>query len=184
MHEVENFGNAYRNWMQKRMHADNYGILFDFLYDTEFRWDRRIPRDSDRASDGRSLRAKFAEEEGTTMPEGCEDHPCSFLEFAVALAYAIDDDIMYDPDNPEQVATWFWLMLDNMGLSKFTDARMVIDGMYAYDRVTEIVDVVMERKYAYNGHPGMFPLRKPEMDQRRVEIWYQANAYFIENFFE
>ncbi len=170
--------------MQKRMHADNHGILFDFLYDTEFRWDPHIPRDSDRASDGRFLRVRFAEECGMELPPGYEDHPCSFLEFAIALAYSIDDEIMYDPDNPEQVATWFWLIFGNLGLDAFTDAKMVIDGMYAYDSVTEIVDRAMDRTYEYNGYLGMFPLRKPRMDQRHVEIWYQANAYFIENFFE
>ena len=166
------------------MHADNYGILFDFLYDTEFRWPMDIPRDSDRASDGRYLRVRFSEETGLELPEDWNDHPCSFLEFAAALAYSIDDEIMYDADNPEQVATWFWMIFENLGLDKFTDVRMVIDGLYAYECVDEIVERVMDRTYEANGYPGMFPLRKPMADQRHVEVWYQANAYFIENFFE
>ena len=42
----------------------------------------------------------------------------------------------------------------------------------------------MSRDFDYNGYPGMFPLRKPIMDQRSVETWYRANAYMIEEYFE
>lgn len=179
-----NFENAYRNWIQDKMHAHDYGILFDILYDTDFEWDKRIPRDSDRAANGKNLRMRFAGECGMEMTGDVLDKPCSFLEFAVALAYTIDDKIMYDADNPEQAADWLWEMFGNVGFDEYTDDYLMAGGMVAYMTVLEIADRIMKRRYEYNGHLGMFPLAKPEMDQRKVEIWYQANAYFIERYFD
>ena len=181
---AENFENAYRNWLLEKMHASRYGILFDFLYDTEFVWDPAIPRDSDRAENGKYLRETFSEESLMPMPGWYMDEPCNFLEFAVALAMAIDDSMMYDAENPEQAADWFWMMMSNLDLDRYDDEAMLQGGQVAYLTVSEKVNMVMQRRYDYNGYPGMFPLRKPAMDQRKVEIWYQANAYFIENYFE
>ena len=91
---------------------------------------------------------------------------------------------MYDAENPEQAADWLWEMFGNIELDRFTDEYLKAGGMTAYMYVVSITDRVMSRRYEYNGYLGMFPLAKPEMDQRKVEIWYQANAYFIERYFD
>ena len=183
--EMEDFENAYRNWMSSRMHASKYSILFDLLYDVQFEWDPDIPRDADRAADGRYLRDRFSDESGMKMHPVYLDWPCSFLEFMIALAFSIEESMMYDPDEPSQdESTWFWEMMDNTGLSKYDDETMQSSGMLGYMNAMEIVNMVMRRRYDYNGYPGLFPLKKPVIDQRKVEIWYQANAYFIEECFE
>jgi hypothetical protein len=71
-------------------------------------------------------------------------------------------------------------MLANADLDGFDDEKMLKDGMCAYYYVCEIEGKIMDRRYERNGQGGLFPLRKPAMDQRDVEIWYQANAYMIE----
>ena len=182
--ELEDFSNAYRNWLQDTMHADSYSVLFDILYDTPFEWSDDLPRDSDRASDGRYLRLKFSNESGMNVYKDWLDDtwPCSFLEFLVALSYSIDDKIMYDPEEPDQPSRWFWEIMGNIGLDEYDDAKMMKDGMLAWYYVNEIMDRVMCRRYDYNGNGGMFPLRRPAMDQRKVEVWYQANAYMIEGY--
>lgn len=183
--ELEDFSNAYRNWMASRMHAEDYGILFDVMHDTEFEWDgRTCPRDANRAADGRYLRRKFADESGMDIWADWLEWPCSFLEFLVALAYSIDDNIMYDPEQPDQPAEWFWDMMKNLGLDSYDDRKMLDGGMVAHMYVTETLDRVMRRDYEPNGYLGLFPLKRPEMDQRDVEIWYQANAYYSEKYFE
>lgn len=182
--ELEDFSNAYRNWMTETMGARRYRILFDLLHDTRFEWDSRIPRDEDRASCGRYLRLRFSDESGMRVLGTWLDMPCSFLEFLIGLAYSIEEKIMYDPTVKDQPAKWFWDMMSNIGLDKYTDEYMMREGVLAYGYVSEIADRVMKRRYEYNGYLGLFPLRKPEMDQRKVEIWYQANAYFIEKYFE
>lgn len=181
---VEDFSNAYRNWLQETMNADGYSILFDILYDTKFTWSHRIPRDGDRASDGRYLRLRFANEAGLDIWSDWLDDswPCSFLEFLIALSYSIDDKMMYDPEKPEQAAEWFWEMLSNMGIASYSDERLLQEGMLGWMTVSAIIDKVLGRRYEYNGNGGLFPLRRPAMDQRNVEIWYQANAYMIENY--
>lgn len=181
----EDFSNSYLNWMVRTMGASDYTILFDMLHDTEFTWDdATMPRDSDRAEDGRYLRERFSDETGERMDPEWLEWPCSFLELLVALSYTIEDSIMYDPENGETARDWFWIMLSNMEIDEFDDEKMMHDGMLAFMLVSERISCVIERRYDYNGYPGLFPLRKPRMDQRDVEIWYQANAYFIERYFE
>lgn len=183
--KLEDFANAYRNWIYSRMLGKGYGILFDFLHDTPFEWDtRKLPRDGDRAADGQYLRLRFADESGWDFEDEWLDWPCSFLEFLVALAFTIEDSIMYDPSEPNREHEWFWLMMKNIGLDKFDDDRMLAGGTLAMSLVSETCNRVMKRRYDYNGAKGLFPLRNPAMDQRDVEIWYQANAYFIEEYFE
>ena len=40
---------------------------------------------------------------------------------------------------------------------------------------------VIDRDYDASGFGGIFPLRRPAEDQRKVELWYQAAAYILEN---
>ena len=183
--KLEDFANAYRNWIYTRMLGKGYGILFDVLHDTKFEWDvSRLPRDGDRAVDGQYLRLRFADEAGWEFEDEWLEWPCSFLEFLVALAFSIEDSIMYDPAEPNREHEWFWLMMHNIGLDKFDDEYMLSQGTMAMATVSDICEMVMDRDYDYNGAKGLFPLRNPVMDQRGVEIWYQANAYFIEEYFE
>lgn len=181
---VVDFCNAYRNWIGSTMGDGSHEILFDVMMDTEFRWDPGIPRDADRESDGRFLRLEFAEEEGWELTDEELAIPCSFLEFMAALARTIEDDLMYDPDEPDRAPEWFWEMMENSGLALFDDRYMVEGRTLAYQMAVETMNRVMERRYEPNGDKGLFPLKHPMADQREVEIWYQANAYFIEEFFE
>lgn len=180
--EIEDFENAYRNWLLTSMHMEKHGILTDLMGDTVFEWSRRLPRDADRAADGRRLRLRFSEESGMPVLGSWlgEGWPCSFLEFLAALSYSIADSILYDPDDPDQPSEIFHELLDNIGLEPYDDRRMVHEGMLGYYFASETMSRVMGRRYDYNGNGGLFPLRRPEMDQRNVEIWYQANAYVIE----
>lgn len=180
---MEDFENAYRNWLLGLVDGGSHSILFDVLYDTEFEWDPDIPRDSGRASDGRYLRLRFAEEEGIEMRDEWLAWPCSFLEFLISLAIVIEEDIMYDPSEPDRTPDWFWLMMRNAGLDMYTDANMLEGGTMALGMVHEKVERILRRRYSPSGDGGLFPLKHPQMDQRKVEIWYQANAYFIEEYF-
>ena len=41
---------------------------------------------------------------------------------------------------------------------------------------------MLAREYSDNGHGGLFPLKNPKKDQRKVEIWYQMTEYINENY--
>lgn len=177
--ELQNFANAYRNWLESSVGGSSHRVLFDILYDTEYVW--WMERDGDRASDGIRLRARFEYESGLPCPEGWDDWPCSFLEFMVAMAYTMEESIMYDPGDGLDMSTWFWTMMDNCGLSSYSDERIFASGTDSYYEIDAILHGIMDREYSYDGVGGLFPLKHPSRDQRNVEYWVQMNAYVLEN---
>ena len=176
--ELDNFKNAYRNWLMDTMDAWDYGVLFDILYETEFVW--TVERDVNRAEDGKDLRIRFAEQSGLPLPGILKDWPCSFLEMLIGLAYSIEEDITYDPQYGDQTAAWFWVMMGNLHLDAMDDAMMFECGHVADAEVRDICETVMNRTYRADGYGGIFPLQDAPEDQRKVEICYQANAYCVE----
>ena len=180
--ELDDFANAYRSWLNRTMHGEDHRILFDILYETEFTWSSKTPRDEDRALDGIYLRRRFSESSGMREPLAMRGVPCSFLEMVVALAYSIEDRIMYDPSTQDDASTWFWIMMDNADLSYHTDQEMMEGSSLSHAMVIERVSAILARRYASNGEGGLFPLSEPQEDQRKAEIWTQCNAYFMENF--
>lgn len=177
---VDMFAEAdeYKRWMLKKMRASRYGMLFDILYNTEFTW--TLSWDEHRASDGKDLRLRFEEERGVPCSETWLEWPCSFLEMLIALAYSIEDRIMYDATLGDRTYEWFWLIMENLKLEVCTDEWIVHSGRSAMEYIDGIVKSVLERTYDFDGYGGMFPLHDPAEDQRDVELWYQANAYFME----
>ena len=180
--ELEYFANAYRSWLSRTMHGEHHSILFDILYETEFTWSKDTPRDEDRALDGIYLRRRFSEGSGLGEPSAMLGAPCSVLEMLVALAYSIEDRIMYDPAAETDASTWFWTMMENAGLSCYTDEEMTLDPSGTHEEVMERVSTILSRRYSVSGEGGLFPLKEPVSDQRDEEIWTQCNAYFMENF--
>lgn len=176
--ELDNFANAYRNWLIQQMGAEDYGVLFDILYETEFVW--TLERDADRAEDGKDLRVRFAEQSGMDIPDGIRDWPCSFLEMLIGLAYSIEEKITYDPRYGDQTASWFWTIMGNLHLDAIDDDMFFECGSMMDAEIRDICETVMWRDYRDDGYGGMFPLQHPNSDQRKVEIWYQANAYILE----
>lgn len=175
--ELENFANSYRNWLEDLVDGHRHRILFDVLYDTEYVW--WIERDEDRASDGVHLRERFEYESGLRCPEGWDDWPCSFLEFIIAMAFIMEESLLYTP-NGCQVSTWFWTMMDNAGLSRFDDATMMSEAASASMEVEAIVTGILDREYGYDGSGGFFPLENPPVDTRNLTYWEQMNLYVME----
>lgn len=178
--ELENFANSYRNWLCYRMHGQDYGILFDVLYDTEFTW--VLPEDENRAASGRYLRERFEAETGLTCRDEWTEWPCSMLEMLVSLAYAMDA-ILYEPSRGERPDIWFWMILDNMELGHLDDSNMLSAPQSTYRHIESVCRRVCERTYDSRGRGGMFPLESSAYgDQRAVEIWFQMQSYIMENF--
>ena len=173
---------SYFAWLLDKIDSENrddrYLVLLDILHSKEFYW--LISNDDNRLQDGKELRITFSEEIGIKNIKSL-NNPCSVLEMLVALMFRFDDT-MPEPENKkekkERPSKWFWEMLDNCGLTKYTDEYMT-----QKDRrieVDEILNKVLSREYAKDGTGGLFPLKDAEVDQRKVEIWYQMNAYVME----
>lgn len=146
-----------------------YWKLFQQLRDTEFVW--FVHNDDNRVEDGRELRRYFLDDIRVSEDDVDQrwfHRSCSVLEMLIGLAIRIEFDAEFT------VAKWFWEMLSNSGLSGYVDWR------YDARAVEDIVQRILWRTYNHDGDGGLFPLRHPELDQRHVELWYQAQAYLQE----
>ncbi|MCA1800664.1 MAG: hypothetical protein LC687_06435 [Actinobacteria bacterium] len=148
----------------------SYRELFHILYTKEFVW--LIANDDNRLQDGIDLRYDFLNEMGYDAHER-DTHwmrfDCSVLELLIALTHRLEYSSDHDRD------FWFWEMLGNLGLYDLNDSTHI-----SREHVEDVLDRLVWRAYHYNGGGGLFPLIHPERDQRKVEIWYQFNAYILE----
>lgn len=85
-----------------------YSDLISFLYNTEFTWS--VPTDSNRAQDGKNLRADYICDNPDDEGEWLDD-PCSWLEMLIALARRVRVDLM--PDFDIELEGWFWQFVNN-----------------------------------------------------------------------
>lgn len=168
---------AYLSWLyyqvgpvRSKNRNRTHWSLVRALFKKEFVWN--VANDDNRVADGRNLRREFLSDH---MVSPREVDPlwlelgCSFLEMLIVVAR----DFSFESDHP--VDECFWEMVENLGLRQYTDARR-----FPEDRVDEVLDTVIWRRYRPDGVGGLFPLLRAREDQTRVEIWYQLNAYLLE----
>ena len=156
--EMKQSGRSYI-YLMKAMHKKDFTVVVD--------------NDVNRYQDGKYLRHIFQDETG--LPGDEIKGACTFLEMCIALANRITNDI-FEHDMGSSPARWFWEMMENCGLDKYTDENF--DELM----VQKTMDRVIRRHYSKTGKGGFFPLKNPKKDQREVEIWYQMQSYVTENF--
>lgn len=152
-----------------RTSRKTYWDLMRALFTTEFVW--FIPNDDARVEDGRELRQEFLyDAEISEVDPHWMDQGCSYLEMLIALARRV----AYQAENSPSY--WFWKLIENMGLSECNDVYKV--NLSAL--VEEVTDQITFRTYDTDGTGGLFPLKHPDLDQTKVEIWFQMQAYVME----
>ena len=163
--------NLYFNWLCAKVQrvevptpSLTYWNLLRDLHNTEFVW--LLSGDDNRAQDGLDLRLEYTRQSQILYES---DLGCSILEMLIALSKraAWNTSINY--------IDWFWIFIENLGLSKFNDAYSP-----SHLEIEEILYRFIWRTYDYYGRGGLFPLVNPKHDQRKVEIWYQFAEYLIE----
>ena len=160
-----------------RMEKSYYALAKDLHYNKFY---ALVPHDENRASDGKELREDYLRM--VNYPKYIEiEGECTMLEMLIALAKRMDFETS-DPyelgEEVDRTAFWFWEMMDNIGLSAFSDDNYYrCGGRY---EVNKIIEKFLERKYTKRGIGGIFPLRESKKDQRSTEIWGQMNSYLME----
>lgn len=160
----------YFEWLYSKVVPEldrSYQVLLQVLHATKFEF--LVGGDDNRAEYGSQLRLTYRKE----MHLGNVDWPyesCSVLEMLIALVQEAEFETEIDHH------IWFWVLIENLELSEMDDSSNPDPNYMAH-----ILDTFVWRKYDYNGRGGLFPLKHPEQDQRRVEIWYQFCAYVIEH---
>lgn len=149
--------------------SETHWSLLGQLYHTEFAW--FVPNDDNRVEDGRDLRREFLETEDILAPLPWQARPCSMLEMLIGLSRRLAFETESQPSE------WFWTLLSNVRLVRFNDR--VYPGNEEY--IDGVLESIIWRNYAPSGHGGLFPLKYPDRDQTKVELWYQLNAYLVEN---
>lgn len=146
------------------------------LHDREFVYS--IPLDANRYEDGINLRYHFGRDKhipDATIAAVLDVAPCSMFEMMVALAYRLEEDIMYDSEIGGRTYEWFQMMIKNLGLYSMND-DVGVDERY----FNMAIDRLLNHEYEPNGKGGLFLLKHCEHDLRYVEIWYQAMWYLTE----
>lgn len=156
---------GYFNWLSEMVDGMRNRELLLYLHRMNFY--STFPHDDNRAADGERLRSEFEFSKNADVDE-LIGQPCSILEMLIALSIRLSD-LMYVLDEEVDIPKWFWLLIDNLGL---TDN---------YQRNDVILRRFLERRYSPNGKGGLFPLRNPRSDQTEVEIWYQMQEYVQES---
>lgn len=136
-----------------------------------------VKGDENRAMDGLQLRIDFMNQNGE-LGSSTNRGPCTMFEMLVALAKRISY-LMGSEESSHHTSYWFYRLIDNLGLKKLSDDRY--DFLNGDFYVEDTTDRVVYRQYSAYGEGGLFPLKDAQMDQRGVEIWYQMQAWLIEN---
>ena len=166
---------SYFDWMCNLV-CDNeqkkkYSELLYFLSSVEFTY--TIFMDKNRFQDGITLRYRYAYDLGLDTEEVHRvlDEPCSVLEMMVALALKCEENLMTSTDHDNRTGTWFWSMINSLGLMDMTDE------FFDIDECENIISRFLERDYDRTGSGGLFTVKGREQDMRDVEIWLQMNWY-------
>ena len=149
------------------MNKHSYVKLLQHLGDVEFRY--ILPLDENRTLDGLELRSEYRDRYGET---GLGLKPCTVFEMMVALAVRCEVHIMSNTEIGDRTGKWFWDMISSLGLYSMYDSK------YDPDKVDDILETFMDRKYQANGRGGLFTVDEyAEYDLTTIEIWYQLNWY-------
>lgn len=148
----------------------SYLFLASALFQKEFI--SLVDFDDNRIADGMELRREFELEFSYVLADK-DNFPPSVLEVLLALSRRMEvqsDTIM---------ECWFWELLTNLGLHHYADNSYYDNG--GPWEIQYILNRWVGRTYKRDGKWGIFPLKHAKKDQRKVEIWYQMQAYLAEN---
>jgi hypothetical protein len=159
---------AYYEWLVDQIDVPqdkSFLHLFERMHNVEFVW--LIPNDDNRVEDAIDLRGEFAGSDGHLNLGGA-----TCLEMVVALSRKLG----FIASGGGHAKQWAWTLIKNLGLSRFADP-MTPDKM---ERIDLILHDLIWRNYNSDGSGGFFPLQRPDIDQTKVDIWHQLNAYVTE----
>lgn len=165
----------YYQWLLSRISADpistdpysNYQTLLEELYSIPYTWTHELDRNREIA--GLQLREEFAYNSGFDQ-SGMEQTPCSVLEMLIALAEYMAEIYGYT------LSKWFWEMISNMKLDHFTDGNCNVN------QVDGMVNRWLQGNYTRSGDGTPFPLRRFDVDTRRIQLFDMLSAYVNENY--
>ena len=173
---IEEVHQEYFEWLVDLVDGQDHQLLLYHLHQIPY-----IPvleRDENRAEDGASLRDRYEYETSYSNYDIFID-TSSVLEMLIGLSVKMND-LFVGIEEDDRTYYWFWEIMTNLKLDIYVDNLFIrVNSLVEID---EILETFLNSKYDEDGQGGLFPLRSPEKDQRKVEIWYQMSAYIDENY--
>ena len=168
--------NVYFNWLLAKIKGSHYEELLWTMYETDF----KAPEESldhNRVVDGLQLRDEFETE--TRGNFKAKTGPCSYLEMLIALARRLEFDVMQETKYGDRTIDWFWMFIENMGMSQATNDRWNV----TWERyVIRRLGKIQRKTYMKNGIGGLFVVNEhPDEDLRQIDIWRQMMWWVDEN---
>lgn len=157
----------YFNWLVSQIAVPpdkSFNEMFSIMHNTEFHW--TVPNDDNRLQDGIDLRSDFLNGRRAKL----HLFGATFLEIVVSLSQRL----AFQTSQPAN--RWAWRLIKNIRLNKMSDPLT----REKVSIVKDTLDTLIWRTYREDGRGGFFPLKHPDEDQTKVEIWYQMNKYIIE----
>lgn len=145
-----------------------YTNLLRYLFSRDF--DYILYDDQNRCGDAMYLREQFLDEYGYSKWDLIGLGKPKVLEIMVSLSIRMEDT-MYDVSYGDRTGIWFWGMIQSLGL------LYMYDDHYDEEFVEDTINNFLARKYAVNGHGGLFTLDNESTDLRTVDIWTQSCWY-------
>lgn len=144
-----------------------YYELYRQMHQYEFVW--VLPGDANRVGDVIDLRVAYRHTFHLSQKEfeKCHPEPGASV-FEVLIAFLRHAEFQTQISEAE----WFHTFIENLGLEDEYDAGGVDE-----QRVDSILYNFVWRTYEPDGTGGIFPIRIPLEDQRKVEIWFQFFEY-------
>ena len=181
---------SYFQWLCDLVRCDqddkSYYNLLGMLYDTPF--EVKIDNDSNRAVDGNEFKGAYILDiYGTEAPKDADlyfrpEQNCSILEMIMGISKRMAFELAEDESEDCDFYKYFWEIIENLGLKQYDDDQFGDSLARCKIEIREILNKLNERKYKKSGERGMFPLYRPQKNQKKVEIWYQMQAYINEKY--
>lgn len=181
---------SYFQWLCDIVRCDqndkSYYNLLGMMYETPF--EVKIDNDINRAVDGNEFKGAYILDiYGTEEQKNIDFHMpaeqnCSILEMIMGISKRMAFELAEDQSEDFDFYRYFWEILDNLGLKWYDDDQFGDNFMRCKIEIRKILSILNDRSYKRNGVGGMFPLLFPEKNQKKVEIWYQMQAYINEKY--
>ena len=143
----------------------------------------KIDNDINRSVDGNEFKSAYildvygTEEQKNIDFNISAEQNCSILEMIMGISKRMAFELAEDESEDFDFYRYFWEILENLGLKQYDDDRFGDNFVRCKIEIREILNKLNERKYKKSGEGGMFPLLFAEKNQKKVEIWYQMQAY-------
>ena len=101
---------------------------------------------------------------------------CCLFEIIVCLADSINE-MFEDTDAYDGVEHFFGILMANAGFDLYDEEDLDTIGDQVKKYWQRCIDRILNRTYSADGEHGLFPVKEPSSDRRKISLWQQMNDW-------